>query len=76
MKVGDKVKVIKVPRYMTDDGVMNTKSVFEKCVGHTFKIHDFQGEWLELHVGRVTRNRFETIWIEPECVELRRKKAK
>jgi hypothetical protein len=70
MKVGDKVKIVRIPQYLTDDGVMNTKSVFEKCLGHVFRIRGFEKDWLELNVGKVTGKRFETIWIEPECVEL------
>ncbi len=49
---------------------MNTKSVFAKCLGHVFRIQAFQKDWLELEVGKVTGKRFETIWIEPEYVEL------
>jgi hypothetical protein len=70
MKVGDKVKIVRIPPYLTDDGVMNTKSVFEKCLGHVFRIRGFENDWLELNVGKFTGKRFETIWIEPECVEL------
>lgn len=64
------MKIVKLPPGLIDDGVMNTKSVFAKCLGHVFRIQAFQKDWLELEVGKVTGKRFETIWIEPEYVEL------
>ena len=49
---------------------MNTRSTFEKCLGHEFIVEGFQKDWVELVVGSVTGIEYETIWIEPEYLEL------
>ena len=70
LKIGDCVRVASTPRYLVDDRVMNTKSVFEMCVGKLFTVKGFYHGWIELSVGEVTGKQFETIYIEPECLEL------
>jgi hypothetical protein len=76
MRIGDKVRVLRISPNLVDDDVMHTRAVFERCVGHVFRIAGFQGDWIELKVGNVTRNKFETIWIEVDCVELVRSRGK
>lgn len=50
---------------------MGTKSTFEQCLGKEFVVEslDEYGS-LELNVSAVTGVEFESIWIEPEFVEL------
>jgi hypothetical protein len=71
MKVGDKVRVVAIPPGLKD-GKLKTRTVFQKCLGHTFPIVGFQYELIELEVGEIFSKPapFETIWIEPEFVEL------
>lgn len=56
---------------------MQTKTIFERCRGQTFRIIGFQGDgvwedWIELHAGRVVGEPGykHSIWIEPALVEL------
>jgi hypothetical protein len=78
MKVGDKIRIVKLPEALVDDKQMQTKSLFEQCLGRVFPIRaivpvvETGGELLELHVGKVLGKRafVEQIWIESELVEL------
>jgi hypothetical protein len=72
-KVGDLVTVIKVPTGLGDEPELNTKTVFETCLGKTFTIQGFdQYGHLELAVGKeiddLVGGYMNTIWIEPEFV--------
>lgn len=71
MKVGDLVRVIKVPPGVRDEGEFQTRTILEKCVGRVFQVVGFQEDWIELEVGEVVGKAAieETIWIEPDCVE-------
>ena len=71
MLVGQLVRVVKIPESLPDDHELKTKEIFEKALGKTFRISDFQGELLVLDVGelRGKASCLETIYIEPECVE-------
>jgi hypothetical protein len=81
MKVGDRVKVIGVPpgvRDPKDDKELATRSLCEKCLGEVFKIQGLENveglsyPLIKLDVGHVLGKQSwqETIWIEPEFVEL------
>jgi len=71
MKIGDEVRIVTIPLDLPE-GEIHTKSLFEMCVGKIFPIVGFQGHLLELEVGEVTGKEpfMESIWIEPEHVEL------
>jgi len=71
LKIGDKVRVVSVPLDLPE-GDIKTRSLFNHCLGRTFPIVGFQESLLELLVGEVRgREPFmDTIWIEPEHVEL------
>ena len=70
MKIGDRVRIVQISPHLVE-GEMKTRSVFEQCIGHEFTIEGFDdGGWVELTVDSVTGNEFETIWIEPEYVEV------
>ena len=80
MKVGDRVKVIGIPRDIQDskdDNDLATRSLFEKCLGGVFEIQALENvegldcPLLKLDVGQVLgkESYMETIWIEQEFVE-------
>lgn len=72
MKVGDRVRVVQVPKGVRDDGEFKTKTVFTKCLGKVFTVEGFQHELIELNVGHVLSKPayMETIYIEPEFLEV------
>ena len=73
MKTGDMIRVLRVPDSVTDSPEFATRSTLQQCVGRVFPIMGLNElGMLELHVGAVVgkRSYMESIWIEPECVEL------
>jgi hypothetical protein len=77
MTVGDDVKIIGVPSNLHDDEELQTRLLFEKCVGKVFpvqaieKIDGLDHPMIQLNVGEVLgQHSWEhTIWIEPTLVE-------
>jgi hypothetical protein len=73
-KVGDLVRVVRIPSGLSDSAGIGTPGVFEGALGKTFRVDavDQHGH-LELVVAerRPSQITFEsdTIWIEPEFVE-------
>jgi hypothetical protein len=80
-KVGDWVRVVKIPSDLTDPAGIDTPGVFKRALGKTFRIEGF-GDYghLELVVAerRPSSKRYEsdTIWIEPEFVTRVRRRHK
>ena len=81
-KVGDRVKIKKVPLGLTDSAGIGTPGVFKRALGRTFRIEGFDEHGhIELVVAerRPSSKRYEsdTIWIEPEFVArvMRRRKT-
>lgn len=81
-KVGDKVRLMRVPPYLyTDNPVdQDTAEFIGRCVGKIFRVEDFDGYGqLELWVTekgnqrRVRDRHSHVIWTEPEFVELFRR---
>jgi hypothetical protein len=72
MRIGDKVRLIVLPPDLpVGDADLPTKAVFNKCLGHDFAIAGFNDFGLaELLVESVTGSVGETIWVEPEFLEL------
>src|SRR4029077_7941376 len=72
LKVCDKIRVIGIHPKVVDTEEFKTRTILETCVGRTFQIKGFQKDWAEIHVGRFVGRRSweETIWIEPEYMEL------
>jgi hypothetical protein len=78
MKIGDKIRIVKLPDGLIDDQRLLAKSLFELCLGRVFPIRgivpvvETSGELLELHVGKVLgeASYMHSIWIESELVEL------
>ncbi len=72
-KIGDLVTIIQIPSDLQDHPELKTKTVFELCLGKTYRIQGFDRYGhLELSVGKEVGNRvggyLNTIWIEPEFV--------
>ncbi len=80
-RVGDRVTIIKFPPDLKVETELQTKRVFELCLGKTYTIQDFDRYGhLELMVGRdvdkIVGGSKNTIWIEPEFVVLAKRKRK
>ncbi len=77
MKIGDKVRLIGIPPDANDDNELQTRTLFEKCLGKTFAVaglETVQGlpyQLVQLDVGDVLGNAayLETIWVEPEYLQ-------
>jgi hypothetical protein len=78
MKAGDTVRLIGIPRDMRDDDKMQTRTLFEECLGKTFTVlgmDDFEGvpfKLAKLDVGHVIgeKSYMHTIWVEEEYLGL------
>jgi hypothetical protein len=71
MRVGSKVRVIGIPDGLEDYPDFPSKSTFTKCVGREFVIAGFNEVGMaELDISSVNGSVGETIWIEPDFLEL------
>jgi hypothetical protein len=78
MKTGDRVKLVGVPLDVRDKDDMQTRTLFEKCLGQTFVVADvesFDGvpfPLVKLDVGHVVGKQpwEHTIWVEPEYLQV------
>jgi hypothetical protein len=78
VKVGDTVKLISIPAGLSDDEEMQTRSLFEKCLGKSFRIIDLETveglpyQLIKLNVGHVLGKSeyLESIWVEPEHLQI------
>jgi hypothetical protein len=78
VKAGDTVTLIAIPADVNDDGVLQTRTLFEKCLGKTFPIVALETvdglpyPLVRLDVGHIlgepTYN--QTIWVEPAYLQL------
>jgi hypothetical protein len=70
MKIGDKVRVTKVPDGVPPDNQVMT--LFRGCVGKTFPIVKIDDGLVELHVGEAFGKpaEFHQIWLEPAQLKL------
>ena len=77
MKIGDFVRVVKIPAGLRDDGDLRTKSLFDLCLGRVFPIAGMQDGLIELHVGEVVAEPafIHSIYIEPEYLEVVKRKS-
>lgn len=71
MKVGDLVRVVKVPPGLRDSQDLQTRALFELCLGRIFPIADIQDKLIELHVGETVAepSYMHSIYIESEYLE-------
>jgi hypothetical protein len=71
MKVGSKVRLIGTPDDSEDYPDFPTKSTFERCVGRDFVVAGFNKVGMaEIDIESVTGSVGETIWVEPNFLEL------
>jgi hypothetical protein len=78
MKAGDVVKLVGVPTKLSDDENLQTRSLFEKCLGQVFivggveSVEGMQTPLARLDVGDVIGQETwrHTIWVEPEFLQL------
>ena len=78
MKAGDKVKLIGIPPNLRDEQDLQTRTLFEKCLGRSFTVIGVESvEGLphpvaRLDVGHVLGEEpwMHTIWVEPEYLRL------
>ena len=66
------VRLIGIPDSLPDgDATLPTKARFQQCLGRAFVIASFNEiGWAELEIKSVTGSEGETIWVEPEFLEL------
>lgn len=72
MKIGDRVRIVGSPPELPDDD-LGTGTLFQRCLGGIFRIAGFnEYGMIELQVGEVLGqpSYMQTIWIEPEYVEI------
>lgn len=78
MKAGDMVKLIGIPPDAIDDEELQTRGLFEKCLGKTFEVarvdavEGMNQRLAMLEVGQVVGKapHAETIWVEEEYLEI------
>ena len=78
MKIGDKVRLIRIPPNLRDDEKLGTCSLFEKCLGKAFPIAGLQSveglsyQLVQLDVGHVLGKPeyMDSVWVEPEYLLL------
>jgi len=78
MKVGDRVKLIGIPPDVTDDHELQTRSLFQKCLGQYFVISEIETvEGLsyplaKLNVGQMVGGSSElhAIWVEERYLQV------
>jgi len=73
LKQGDLVRILRVPDIVQESEGFKTRSTLERCVGRVFPIIAFnEYGMIQIDVGEVVGkpSYMESIWIEPECVEL------
>jgi hypothetical protein len=77
VRVGDTVRIVAIPRNLKDNQELGTGSLFEKCLGKTFRVAGLQTveelpyQLVQLDVGHIVGKApsLETIWIEPTCLQ-------
>ena len=72
MKVGDPIRVLRVPASVQDTDSFKTRSILERCIGRIFPIMSFNEHgMIQIDIGELVGKPpyMESVWIEPECVE-------
>jgi hypothetical protein len=82
MKAGDTVRLIAIPPDVKDDKELQTRALFEKCLGKAFAIVALEAvdglshPMVRLDAGNVLGGPayLETIWVEPKYLQLEHQK--
>ena len=72
------MKLIGIPPDVRDDGVLQTRTLFEKCLGQSFVVVEMESiEGLpyplaKLDVGHILGKEsfMQTIWVEPKYLQV------
>jgi hypothetical protein len=72
LKIGDRVKIVKIPEDLVDSAKIGTPQVFARALGKTFVVCGF-GDYGHVELNVTKR---DTIWIEPEFVILTKARSK
>jgi hypothetical protein len=78
VKVGDMVRLTGIPPNLRDDDDFKTRTLFEKCLGHTFPIISLETveglpfQLVKLNVGHIVGepDYMQTVWVEPEYLQV------
>ena len=72
--IGDVIRITRIPPVVLSDSPPETRKLFQRVLGSTFVVRGF-GPYghIELDVSKVER--LNTIWIEPDCVQLFRRRS-
>ena len=78
MKVGDTVGLIGIRPGLCDADELQTRSLFEKCLGRSFRIVELETveglsyKLVKLNVGHMLgkSDYLDSIWVEPEYLEI------
>jgi hypothetical protein len=78
MKTGDRVTLVGIPPDVRDKDDMQTRTLFEKCLGQTFVVadvesfHGVQFPLAKLDVGHVLGKQpwEHTVWVEVEYLQV------
>jgi hypothetical protein len=78
VKAGDVVRLIAIPADLKDDRELQTRTLFEKCLGKTFPIVALETvdglpyPLARLDVGHILGEAayMHTIWVEPEYLRV------
>jgi len=71
MNIGTQVRLVGIPDDLPSTPDLPTKAVFAQCVGHEFVVAGLNDLGMaELIVESVTGRTGETIWVEPEFLEI------
>jgi hypothetical protein len=71
MKVGDIVRVVRVPSGVPNDN-KQLVTLFKGCIGKEFPIAQLDDGLVELHVGEAFGKlaEYHQIWVDADCVRL------
>jgi hypothetical protein len=71
VKIGQLIRVIRIPEGVTDGPEFKTKTLIERCLGKTFPIADFTNGLVAIDVGELEGkpSYMETVYLEPHCVK-------
>lgn len=59
------------PNLPKGDARLPTPAIFQRCLGHQFVVVGFnEVGWAEIEITSVTGSAGETLWVEPEFLEL------
>ena len=71
-RIGDVVRITRVPPAVLHDAPEETRSLFERAIGITFVVRGFD-RYRHVRLDVSKAEPFNTIWVEQDCLELFRR---